>query len=393
MRSWGTVAVLLTALAMGGCASVTQGTDQSIKVETIVDGGAAIPGAECELQNDKGSSFVRSGESAVVRRSGGNLSIKCALAGQPPAVGQAVSRANAGLAGNVVIGGVIGAAIDVGTGAAFTYPTWIQLVFGQERAYDRSGNRDDGLVTGTFVRATVPGAAPVLAAEPSEKKLVANPVQEPAVVEQPVAKAPTPSPAPVVPVAFTPAAPAAHTVTGAALRRGDALEYVLVDKLTGTRSTVLYQLDRIESDRLIFNQGSRIESLDGKVLSVSSPLGGLFDSSSPPGGWGRKDLRSGMRWHEEYVASNGEKARYELDATVLGDSTFDVDGASLKATKITYKGWMYAAVGVGPAQALPFEATAFYAQDIGRVVKFEAQYRRAYIGLTSESLELTRILR
>src|SRR5262249_43970358 len=156
--------------------------------------------------------------------------------------GQAVSRANAGLAGNVVIGGVIGAAIDVGTGAAFTYPTWIQLVFGQERAYDRSGNRDDGLVTGTFVRATVPGAAPVLAAEPSEKKLVANPVQEPAVVEQPVAKAPTPSPAPVVPVAFTPAASAAHIVTGAALRRGDALEYVLVDKLTGTRSTVLYQL-------------------------------------------------------------------------------------------------------------------------------------------------------
>ncbi|WP_143044958.1 hypothetical protein [Variovorax sp. YR216] len=380
--------MLFTAFTMGGCASVTQGTEQSVKVETVSDaGGATIPGAECELQNDKGSFFVRSGESALVRRSGSNLSIKCVLGGQPPAVGQAVSRANAGLAGNVLIGGVIGAAVDVGTGAAYTYPTWIQLVFGHERMYDRSGNRDDGLVAGTFVRATISGP-PVRTAIPAERP-AQNAVQQTVDVQQAPAKVPMPAATPVQ----MPAMPVAQITTGAALRRGDALEYVLVDRLTGTGSTVLYHLDRIESDRLIFNQGSRVESLDGKVLSVSSPLGGLFDSSSPPGGWGRKDLRPGMRWREDYTASNGEKARYELDATVAGESTFDVDGTTLMATKITYKGWMYAAVGVGPTQALPFEATAFYAQDIGRVVKFEAQYRRVSIGLASESLELKRILR
>jgi len=394
MRRWSTAVMLFTALAIGGCASVTQGTDQSVKIETIASGGAVIPGAECELQNDKGSFFVHSGESTLVRRSGSNLSIKCSFAGQPPAVGQAVSRANAGLAGNVVVGGVIGAAIDVGTGAAYTYPTWIQLVFGHERLYDRSGNRDDGLVTGTFVRDTVP--QPSVRTAVAAEKPAESPVEQLAVAQQAPAKEsapPQPPPAPVQPLAQIPAAPAVQTVTGAALRRGDSLEYVLVDRLTGTRSMVLYHLDRIESDRLIFNQGGRVESLDGKVLSLSSPLGGLFDSSSPPGGWGRKDLRTGMRWREEYIASNGEKARYELDATVVGDSTFDVEGRTLKATKINYKGWMYANVGVGPTQALPFEATAFYAQDIGRVVKFEAQYRRVSIGLTSESLELTRILR
>jgi hypothetical protein len=159
-RGWGALLIVMATFVMTGCASITEGTEQTVKVETIVDGGAEIPGAQCELHNDKGSFALLSGASTSVRRSGANLTIKCTLAGQSPATGQAISRSNAGMAGNILLGGAIGAAIDVGTGAAYTYPTWIQLVFGQERLFDRSGNRDDGLrVAGTFVRATVEDAS------------------------------------------------------------------------------------------------------------------------------------------------------------------------------------------------------------------------------------------
>jgi hypothetical protein len=362
-------ALAVAVLLLTGCASVTQGTEQHVRVDTVGVDGAAIAGAECELQNDKGSANVLSGGGTLIRRSGGNLTIRCTSGGKLPAVGQAVSRANAGLAGNIVLGGGIGAAIDVSTGAAYTYPTWVQLVFGEERLYDRSGNRDDSMSAGTFVRATVADASTRTAA----------------------AAKPPPVPAADAPRAVADAAPPAGPTSP--LRRGDTLEYALVDQLTGKRAPVYYRVDRIEGDRLVFNQGSRVEMLDGRVVSVSSPVGGLFDSSSPPGGWGRRDLRPGMRWRAEYPSSNGETARFELDAAVEGHATFTVEGVTLNATRIKYTGWMYATAGVGPVLAFPFQATALYASDLGRVVKFEAQYRRASLGLTNESLELTRVLR
>ncbi len=51
-----------------------------------------------------------------------------------------------------MLGGVFGAALDDSNGTAYTYPTWIQLVLGEERLFDRSGHRDESLDTGTFVR-------------------------------------------------------------------------------------------------------------------------------------------------------------------------------------------------------------------------------------------------
>jgi hypothetical protein len=36
-------------------------------------------------------------------------------------------------AGNLIFGGVIGAAVDAGTGAAFDYPSLIQVIMGKTR--------------------------------------------------------------------------------------------------------------------------------------------------------------------------------------------------------------------------------------------------------------------
>lgn len=383
-RFWGLCVGAGVLSILTGCASVTQGTEQPVKVETFTAKGETLVGADCRLSNDKGSASVLSGQSALVRRSGGNLMMRCELSGQPAATGQAVSRANAGLAGNILLGGVLGAAVDVGTGAAYTYPTWVRLVFGEDRLYDRGDHRDNTVAAGTVVRSNLPATAErkeeaaVVAATPVAAPLPASP--------------PAPAPTPPV-VASSPALAAAKPQGPLALRQGNSLEYALIDGFTQVRTPVHYRVDRIDGDRILFNQGARIEKADGQLVSVSSPAGGLFDSASPPDGWGRPALAPGMRWRSEYTASNGEKARFELDASVVGTSRLTVDGADLTVQQIAYQGWMFAAVGNGPAQALPFKATAYYSPDMARVVRFEAEYRRVYLGMARETLELVRVWR
>jgi hypothetical protein len=182
--------------------------------------------------------------------------------------------------------------------------------------------------------------------------------------------------------------------TISALRVGDALEYVLTDRLTGNRSSVIYRVDRIVDNELVFNMGGRIEKPDGQVVSVTSAIGGSFDSSSPPGGWGRKDAGPGQSWHLDYQGTTGDKWRYELDATVTGERTMQVGGAEIKAIEIAYKGWFYSNYGGhrGISVAAPFEAVVWYATALGRVVRFEVKYRQSNRSF-SESLELARVLR
>lgn len=180
----------------------------------------------------------------------------------------------------------------------------------------------------------------------------------------------------------------------APLRPGDGLEYVRTDRLTGNRSTVVYRVDRVTGDEVFFNMGGRVEKTDGRLVSVTSPAGGAFDSSSPPGGWGRKDLKPGMRWHLDYVATTGDKLRHEIDATVVAERTMRIEGADLNVVQIDYKGWIYASYGTGASLVgTPFAASALYARDLGRVVRFEAEHRRGNASSSNESLELVRVLR
>ena len=76
------------------------------------------------------------------------MDITCVQAGQPEAKGRAISRANAGMAGNIIFGGGIGAIIDHNKGTAYTYPTWLQLVFGQTLVFDRRDEKEGSPVPG-----------------------------------------------------------------------------------------------------------------------------------------------------------------------------------------------------------------------------------------------------
>lgn len=139
---------MATAL-LGGCASITGDSTQFVRVDTVTADGTDVPGASCELSNDFATVEGKSGGSIQVHRSSKDLDIHCVSEGKQDATGRAISRANAGMAGNILFGGGIGAIIDYNKGTGLTYPTWIRLVFGQTRVFDRKEQKGGAMVVGT----------------------------------------------------------------------------------------------------------------------------------------------------------------------------------------------------------------------------------------------------
>ncbi|BDT69418.1 hypothetical protein os1_36080 [Comamonadaceae bacterium OS-1] len=127
---------------LSGCASVMNDTTSPVKIETKTETGELVKGAECTLTNDKASTTVKSGEIANVRRSNADLDITCLHPANPDAVAKATSRVNGGMFGNILLGGGIGMIVDHNRGTAYSYPAWIQLVFGKTLAFDRRDEKD-----------------------------------------------------------------------------------------------------------------------------------------------------------------------------------------------------------------------------------------------------------
>jgi hypothetical protein len=117
------------ALSTSGCASIVSGQNQPLSVETHHQ-GKLVEGAKCKLANDKGTWFLTTPGSATVRRAHQDLQVTCEKAKLPKAAVSVKSKAKAMLAGNILLGGVVGAGIDAGTGAAYDYPEVIRVEMG-----------------------------------------------------------------------------------------------------------------------------------------------------------------------------------------------------------------------------------------------------------------------
>jgi hypothetical protein len=120
------VVIMFALLAVSGCASIVDGPNQSLSVKTI-SGGTDVAGAQCALTNNKGSWFVTTPGTVTVHRSFDNMNVKCDRDGFI-ANGESVSSATKGMVfGNLLFGGLIGVGVDIGTGAAYDYPSLIVL--------------------------------------------------------------------------------------------------------------------------------------------------------------------------------------------------------------------------------------------------------------------------
>ncbi len=126
------IILFLSGLMLGasGCASIVTGHDESVSVATQQE-GVAVNGAACALSNDKGQWFVSTPGSVSLRRSGKALAVKCEKDGQPPGMVTVESSTKAMAFGNILFGGLIGAGVDMHSGAAYDYPQLITVEMGK----------------------------------------------------------------------------------------------------------------------------------------------------------------------------------------------------------------------------------------------------------------------
>lgn len=116
--------LMIGGLAMlAGCASITEDKTQPVSVSTC-----DVQGAQCTLTNGEGTYYISSTPgSVVVKNASSNLSVICKKDGYQPASGT-LQRTQKGMVwGNVLAGGLIGYAVDRGTGAAFQYDADINI--------------------------------------------------------------------------------------------------------------------------------------------------------------------------------------------------------------------------------------------------------------------------
>jgi hypothetical protein len=133
LRSIFTVAALTSAVLSTGCASIVNGQNQSLSVKTNGT-DTEVVGAKCTLNSNKGTWYVTSPGSVTVQRSYNDLMVTCKKEGMEDGIGAIKSSTKAMAFGNIIFGGIIGAAVDTSTGAAYDYPDLITIVMGKTSA-------------------------------------------------------------------------------------------------------------------------------------------------------------------------------------------------------------------------------------------------------------------
>lgn len=119
-------ALILLSILLTGCASITGSRNQPISVTTTHEGKPVV-GAYCTLVNDKGTWYVNTPGSVVVLKAYGDMSATCKKEETHVGVATFQSASEGATWGNIVAGGLIGYAVDAGTGAGFSYPPTLNI--------------------------------------------------------------------------------------------------------------------------------------------------------------------------------------------------------------------------------------------------------------------------
>lgn len=114
------------ALALAGCASITDGSRQMISLQAV-DAYGTVPGANCMLTNSKGKWYATTPAIVTVHRAYGRLIVHCEKPGYEAGLLTAKSSTKSAVFGNVLTGGPVGAGIDIADGAAYDYPQIITV--------------------------------------------------------------------------------------------------------------------------------------------------------------------------------------------------------------------------------------------------------------------------
>jgi hypothetical protein len=111
---------------MAGCASVMEGSDQVININTT--GCEEFEPMRCNVVNSEGSSTLTAPSSVSVEKARGDMTISCESR-DGAATGRKIVSSNyeAMNAGNILLGGFIGVGVDAATGAMWKYPSSVNV--------------------------------------------------------------------------------------------------------------------------------------------------------------------------------------------------------------------------------------------------------------------------
>ncbi|MCV0441150.1 MAG: S1C family serine protease [Hydrogenophaga sp.] len=172
-------------------------------------------------------------------------------------------------------------------------------------------------------------------------------------------------------------------------------EYRLTDRMTGLSQPVVYRLDRVDGENLIFNQGTRIERKGGGLVSITQTLGGEFDQASPPDGWISKAPEPGQRWTLKYDRRvDARSIMMSLTAVASEDAPITIGQRTFPTIRVQFRGHTHRG-NSGFYNSGPYLANVWYSPDLGRIVRFEVKARgsspNASIYHIDERLELVDI--
>lgn len=136
------IPLLLLAAGLSGCASMLNDARQDLRLQTRQADGQVVSDARCTLKNERETLETSSDSTVQVHRSADDLHIQCRHPAYPDATARAISRGNPEMAGNAFFIFGLGAVLDHHLGTGYSYPGWIQLVFGQDLVFDRKDEQD-----------------------------------------------------------------------------------------------------------------------------------------------------------------------------------------------------------------------------------------------------------
>jgi hypothetical protein len=111
------LAALLLFILLGGCATITRGTSQTIAIHT-----PGAPGARCMLSSSSmPSQTVITPATITVEKGMDNIAVRCSKECFQDGTGVVVSSMEAMTAGNLLVGGIIGLGVDAASGAMNKY--------------------------------------------------------------------------------------------------------------------------------------------------------------------------------------------------------------------------------------------------------------------------------
>lgn len=116
---------VLASLLLTGCASVLHSDVQQVQV-TLLCKERVVPAA-CVAQNGKGVVHFHAPAVFQVHKDWTSLNIACTSLYFPEVTATVPSRLNLSMAGNLLVGGLIGAGVDVYRGTGFAYSPDVRI--------------------------------------------------------------------------------------------------------------------------------------------------------------------------------------------------------------------------------------------------------------------------